>query len=192
MTEPEETKYSRWSLQEDSNIDYGYFTKTGGAGISEDSSVQSFYITTAINYTNGPAHMGHAYEATTSDALARYHRLKGEGPVFFLTGADEHGQKIANTAADLDQQPIEICDKVSNVFQTCHHACPQLTEYWCSTLQVLNALISVYLSQTMTMSGQRQNVTKKRQRNFGRDALIMVISTWISILVGTIFVRRHL
>jgi leucyl-tRNA synthetase len=127
MTESEVTNYNRWSLQEESKIDYGHFSKTGGAGISDDSKLQSFYLTTAINYTNGPAHMGHAYEATTSDAIARYHRLKGEGPVFFLTGADEHGQKIANTAADLGQQPIEICDKVSKqshgTNHVIHHQC---------------------------------------------------------------------
>jgi methionyl-tRNA synthetase len=56
--------------------------------------------------------MGHAYEATTSDALTRFARLKGEGPVYFVTGSDEHGQKIANTAADQGKEPIDICNKV--------------------------------------------------------------------------------
>ena len=53
-----------------------------------------FYITTAINYMNGPPHIGHAYEAITADVFARYHRLNNE-QVFFLTGSDEHGQKIS-------------------------------------------------------------------------------------------------
>lgn len=113
-----EGEYDRWSLKDEASLDYGYFNKTGGAGISEADADTSFYLTTAINYTNGPAHMGHAYEATTSDALCRYARLKGDGPVYFLTGSDEHGQKIANTAAGENKQPIDICDKVSGAFNT--------------------------------------------------------------------------
>lgn len=105
--------YDRWSVKDDSVVDYGHFSKSFGSGISEETSKDAFYLTTAINYTNGPAHMGHAYEGTTSDAIVRYARLKGKGPVYFLTGADEHGQKIANTAADQGKQPIEICDKVN-------------------------------------------------------------------------------
>lgn len=109
----EETKpaYDRWSLRPESELEYGFLSKTAGAGIADAES--GFYITTAINYTNGPAHMGHAYEAATSDVIARFQRLKGDGPAYFVTGADEHGQKIANTAADLGKEPIEICDKVS-------------------------------------------------------------------------------
>lgn len=52
-----------------------------------------FYLTTAINYTNGRPHIGHAYEAITSDVISRYHRIYGR-KVFFLTGTDEHGQKV--------------------------------------------------------------------------------------------------
>ena len=116
MTETDQGDYGRWTLRDESTLNYGYFHKTGGSGISEVTAEKAFYLTTAINYTNGPAHMGHAYEATTSDAISRFHRLKGEGPVYFVTGADEHGQKIANTAADLGQEPIEICDKVRWLF----------------------------------------------------------------------------
>jgi methionyl-tRNA synthetase len=108
--------YNRWTLLDDSTLDYGYLAKTGGAGIIE--SVESgYYITTAINYTNGPAHMGHAYEAATTDVIARYHRLTGDRPAYFVTGSDEHGQKIANTAADLGKEPIDICDQYVTGFQ---------------------------------------------------------------------------
>lgn len=75
-----------------------------------------FYITTAINYANGPPHMGHAYEAVTADVIARYHRAYGR-EVFFLTGSDEHGQKIADTAAAQKLQPIQLCDKAVEGFQ---------------------------------------------------------------------------
>ena len=57
-----------------------------------------FYITTAISYPNAPPHIGHAYEAIATDAIARFKRLDGY-EVFFLTGTDEHGQKILQTAA---------------------------------------------------------------------------------------------
>jgi len=68
-----------------------------------------FYITTAINYTNGNPHSGHAYEAIVADCLARYHRL-AKYDVFFMTGSDEHGQKIADTASQQKLDPIQLCD----------------------------------------------------------------------------------
>lgn len=60
-------------------------------------STSKFYITTAIAYTNGLPHIGHAYEFLSADVLARFHRLFGEN-TYFLTGSDEHGQKVANSA----------------------------------------------------------------------------------------------
>ncbi len=111
MTESTPSPYDRWSLREESEVDYGHWNKTLGAGIADAPS--GFYITTAINYTNGPAHMGHAYEAATTDVIARFQRLKGMQPTYFVTGADEHGQKIANTAADQGKEPIDICNTVS-------------------------------------------------------------------------------
>jgi methionyl-tRNA synthetase len=58
----------------------------------------AFYITTAISYPNGPPHIGHAYEVVATDAIARFQRLDGDD-VYFLTGTDEHGQKMQQTAA---------------------------------------------------------------------------------------------
>ena len=58
---------------------------------------QSYYITTAISYPNGAPHIGHAYEAIATDAIARFQRLDGKD-VFFLTGTDEHGMKMQQTA----------------------------------------------------------------------------------------------
>eukprot|EP01052_Picozoa_sp_SAG31_P022408 SAG31_NODE_1781_length_7282_cov_1.770291_5_plen_212_part_00 len=85
---------------------------TGAAAVASEK----FYLTTAINYTNGPPHIGHAYEAVTSDVLSRYHRRFGRR-VFFLTGTDEHGQKIADTASKGSCKPIDICDKYAELFQ---------------------------------------------------------------------------
>ena len=60
-----------------------------------------FFVTTAISYPNGVPHIGHAYEAIATDAIARFQRLDGRD-VFFLTGTDEHGQKMLQTARKED------------------------------------------------------------------------------------------
>jgi hypothetical protein len=110
---PEESLYDRWTLKDPLTLDYGYFGSK-----PPTSATGGYYITTAINYTNGPAHMGHAYEAATADVLARFARLRGEEDVYFVTGTDEHGQKVAKTAADQGKEPIEICDTVSQAEAT--------------------------------------------------------------------------
>ena len=74
-----------------------------------------FFITTAIDYTNAPPHIGHAYEKVLADVLARYHRLKGED-VFFLTGVDQHGQKVQQSAEKQGIAPQEFVDGVTQKF----------------------------------------------------------------------------
>ena len=69
-----------------------------------------YYITTAISYPNGPPHIGHAYEVIATDAIARFKRLDGYD-VFFLTGTDEHGQKIQQTATREGIAPRELVDR---------------------------------------------------------------------------------
>jgi methionyl-tRNA synthetase len=69
-----------------------------------------FYITTAISYPNGPPHIGHAYEAIATDAIARFMRLDGYD-VYFLTGTDEHGQKIQQTAVREGLTPRQLLDR---------------------------------------------------------------------------------
>lgn len=78
--------------------------------------MKSFYITTAIDYANGSPHLGHAYEKVLTDVIARYRRLKGE-TVHFLTGMDEHGQKVQQSAARQGITPLEFCDQVSGEFR---------------------------------------------------------------------------
>jgi methionyl-tRNA synthetase len=70
-----------------------------------------FYITTAIHYVNDLPHIGHIYENVAADVAARYHRLIGDD-VFFLTGTDEHGQKIERSAARQGISPIELADRI--------------------------------------------------------------------------------
>lgn len=74
-----------------------------------------FYITTAIHYTNGPPHLGHAYENIAADVIARWHKKLGE-EVFFLTGTDEHGQKVEKAALKAGLEPQEFVDKVVPAF----------------------------------------------------------------------------
>jgi leucyl-tRNA synthetase len=81
-----------------------------------DHGAEKYYISTAIAYTNGFPHMGHAYEALTADIIARYHRVFGHD-TYFLTGSDEHGQKVAASAVKLGRQPLEHCDVYANGFQ---------------------------------------------------------------------------
>jgi methionyl-tRNA synthetase len=73
---------------------------------------KTFFITTAIYYTNSSPHVGHAYEMVLADVIARYHRLKGE-KVFFLTGVDQHGQKVQQSAAKAGIPPAEFVKGIS-------------------------------------------------------------------------------
>ena len=75
-----------------------------------------YYITTAIAYPNGKPHIGHAYELIATDALARFQRLDGLD-VFFLTGTDEHGQKMQQTARAEGLTPQELANRNSDEFQ---------------------------------------------------------------------------
>ncbi len=74
-------------------------------------SENTYYITTPIYYVNDMPHIGHIYTTVMADAFARYHRMQGR-TVRFLTGTDEHGQKIEKSAAAQGLQPIELADKV--------------------------------------------------------------------------------
>jgi methionyl-tRNA synthetase len=72
--------------------------------------MSNFYITTPIYYVNAKPHLGGAYTTLAADVLARWHRMKGE-KVFFLTGTDEHGQKIAEEAEKQNITPQKLCDQ---------------------------------------------------------------------------------
>jgi methionyl-tRNA synthetase len=77
---------------------------------------ETFYITTAINYPNGPPHIGHAYEAVATDVVARFQRAMGR-EVFFQTGTDEHGLKMAQAARERGIGPAELADEMSSIFR---------------------------------------------------------------------------
>jgi len=75
-----------------------------------------FYITTAISYVNGSPHVGHAYELVLTDVIARFRRLMGD-TVYFLTGTDEHGQKVQQAARARGVAPQQFVDEVSAQFR---------------------------------------------------------------------------
>lgn len=76
----------------------------------------SFYVTTPIYYVNDVPHLGHAYTTIVADLLARYHRARGH-EVYFLTGTDEHGQKIERAASARGEQPLELANRVVEQFK---------------------------------------------------------------------------
>lgn len=76
---------------------------------------KKFYLTTAIDYVNGRPHLGHTYEKVLADAIARYQRLKGNR-VHFLTGLDEHGQKVQQKAQEEGLTPIDYCNSIATHF----------------------------------------------------------------------------
>ena len=77
---------------------------------------KTFYVTTPIYYVNDVPHIGHAYTTIAADVLARYKRLTGH-EVFFLTGTDEHGQKVEKAAAERGESPKQLADRVMPRFQ---------------------------------------------------------------------------
>jgi methionyl-tRNA synthetase len=77
---------------------------------------EPFYITTAISYPNGRPHIGHAYEAIATDAIARFQRMRGRD-VFFLTGTDEHGLKMAQAAREQGVEAAAFAEEMSLTFR---------------------------------------------------------------------------
>ena len=77
---------------------------------------RTFYLTTPIYYVNARPHLGHAYATIAADAMCRYRRLAGDR-VYFLTGTDEHGDKIAQAAAKAGVTPQAYADEISAAFR---------------------------------------------------------------------------
>jgi methionyl-tRNA synthetase len=74
-----------------------------------------YFVTTAIDYTNAPPHIGHAYEKVLADVLTRYRRVAGQ-PTFFLTGVDQHGQKVQQAAQREGIAPMQFAQRITNSF----------------------------------------------------------------------------
>jgi len=94
--------------------------------------MSKFYITTPIYYVNAAPHIGHAYTSVIADCIGRYHRLKGE-EVFYLTGTDEHGEKIKKAAAAKGMEPQPFVDMVSENFRNLWKALDVEYDYFVRT-----------------------------------------------------------
>ena len=84
--------------------------------LKPDFMSEPYYITTAIAYPNGKPHIGHAYEAIAADAIARFHRMQGRD-VRLVTGTDEHGLKMVQTARAAGRGTLEFADEMSGHFK---------------------------------------------------------------------------
>ncbi len=84
--------------------------------LKTNSSKRRYFITTPIYYVNDKPHIGHTRPTVAADILSRFHRIKGD-EVFFLTGTDEHGSKVAEEAEKLGISPQELCDRNSQLYK---------------------------------------------------------------------------
>ncbi len=95
-------------------------------------SARTFFITTAIDYTNAAPHIGHAYEKVLADTLARYQRLRGR-PAYFLTGVDQHGQKVSQSAAKEGVSPREFAVRNTAKFLALYAKLGLSNDGWAAT-----------------------------------------------------------
>ena len=100
-------------------------------------SEKTFYITTPIYYVNDVPHIGHAYTTIIADAISRFKKLSGHN-VFFLTGTDEHGQKVEKAAIEKDVKPIELADQVVERFKELWKALNISYDFFIRTTQPLH------------------------------------------------------
>jgi methionyl-tRNA synthetase len=114
---------------------------------------KTFYITTAIDYTNSPPHIGHAYEKVLADVIARYHRLKGD-KVFFLTGVDQHGQKVQQSAAKAGVAPAEFVKGLTQKFVDLWKKLDVKYDDWAETISPLHKKVVQGMLQRLFDAGQ--------------------------------------
>ncbi len=114
---------------------------------------KKFYITTAIDYTNGAPHIGHAYEKVLADAMTRFVRLTGR-EVYFLTGVDQHGQKVQQTAEKAGKTPEEYVKEVTALFIALWERLEVKPDGWVETTDVRHTRIVQNLLQQLYDAGQ--------------------------------------
>ena len=126
---------------------------------------KNFYITTPIYYPSGKPHMGHAYSSIIADIFARFKRLEGFN-VLFLTGTDEHGQKIQKEAKKNNKEPKIFCDEISETFR--------------SLTKTLNLTNNDFIRTTEPRHFKSVNEIWKRLVNSG-DIYLDKYSGWYSV-----------
>ncbi len=113
---------------------------------------QSFYVTTPIYYVNGAPHIGHAYTSIAADVMARFKRLDGYD-VFFLTGTDEHGQKVEQAAAEAGVDPQTFTDRVSADFRAMTDAMGVSYDDWIRTTEARHKVSCAELWRRIDRNG---------------------------------------
>jgi methionyl-tRNA synthetase len=114
---------------------------------------KTFFITTAIDYTNSPPHAGHAYEKVLADVIARYHRLKGE-KVSFLTGVDQHGQKVQQSAAKAGIPPAQFVKDITQKFIDLWKKLDIQYDDWAETISERHKKVVQGILQRLFQEGQ--------------------------------------
>jgi methionyl-tRNA synthetase len=125
-------------------------------------SASTFFITTAIDYTNAAPHIGHAYEKILADVIARYHRLKGER-VYFLTGVDQHGQKVQQAAQREGVAPREFAERVTAKFLALWEKLGIAYDCWAATTDERHKHVVQQILQTLH---DRGDLYKSRHAGF--------------------------
>src|SRR6202007_2054152 len=134
---------------------------------------KTFFITTAIDYTNSPPHIGHAYEKVLADVIARYHRLKGDN-VFFLTGVDQHGQKVQQSAAKAGVPPAEFVKGVTQKFVDLWKKLDVKYDEWAETIsdrhkKVVQGMLQWLFDEGQIYKDKQSGYYSVRQEQFLTD-----------------------
>lgn len=116
-------------------------------------SPKPFFVTTAIDYTNGAPHIGHAYEKVLADVIARYQRLAGR-EVFFLTGVDQHGQKVQQSAEKQGVAPQEFVDGITAKFIALWEKLDVRYDRWAATTEPLHKTCVQRILTRLNEAGQ--------------------------------------
>jgi methionyl-tRNA synthetase len=112
-----------------------------------------YYVTTPIYYVNGTPHIGHAYTSIAADVMARFKRLDGYD-VFFLTGTDEHGQKVERAAAEAGLDPQSFTDRISADFRDMAEKMNVSFDQWIRTTEDRHKISSAELWKRLDQAGQ--------------------------------------
>jgi methionyl-tRNA synthetase len=112
-----------------------------------------FYLTTAIDYTNGSPHIGHAYEKVLADVIVRYRRLRGD-EVFFLTGVDQHGQKVQQTAEKEGVNPATFVKRTTKKFLNLWEKLGVEYDGWAETVDPRHKACVQHILTTLKEQGQ--------------------------------------
>lgn len=131
----------------------------------------SFYVTTPIYYVNDKPHIGHAYTSIAADVLARFYRLRRYN-VRFLTGTDEHGQKVENSAKKAGISTIQYCDELSSKFKELTHVLNLSNDDFIRTTEERHKKAVEKIWNTMLQNGDIYKGTYKGWYNLSDEAFV--------------------